>query len=200
MGPPEPPPRPPVAKRAEPAPPPVPVVSPAPAPAPPPAPDAATAVAEKDAAAPDAKAPVAEDDDTDDTNEEELLRKAVPNAEQAVIGADGAEPEKAAESKRAAPEASEGKRPAKPKHETAILHLKTVPVGAIVKTKGQVLGRTPINLHFRTGNTYELTFVKNGYELANRRVSVANAKDKTIALALKKRPVARKRSFFHPHR
>ena len=198
MGPPEPPPappRPPVVKQAEPPPPHVPVV----APSPPPAPDAAIAVAEKDAAVPDVKAPVAEDDDTDDTNEEELLRKAVPNAEQAVIGADGAEPEKTPESKHA-PEAAAGKRAAKPKHETAILHLKTVPVGAIVKTKGQVLGRTPINLHFRTGNTYELTFVKNGYELANRRVSVANAKDKTIALSLRKRPAPRKRSFFHPHR
>ncbi|HEX4403295.1 MAG TPA: serine/threonine-protein kinase [Polyangia bacterium] len=202
MGPPEPPaaPPPPVAKQAEPAP----VVVPAPAPAPPPAVDAATAVvvvaAERDAATPDANKPVAEDDDTDDADEEELLRKAVPNAEQAVIGADGAEPEKAAESKHAAPEASGPKRATKPKHETAILHLKTVPVGAIVKTKGQVLGRTPINLHFRTGNTYELTFVKNGYVLANRLVTVANAKDKTIAVALKKRPAPRKRSFFHPHR
>jgi hypothetical protein len=198
MGPPEPsPPPPPIAKHVE-APPPVPVVAPPVTPAP----DAALAVAETDAAAADAKAPVAKDDDTDDTNqenEEELLRKAVPNAEQAVIGADGAEPEKAAEGKRA-PEVPEGKHAAKPKHETAILHLKTVPVGAIVKTKGQVLGRTPINLHFRTGNTYELTFVKNGYELANRRVAVSSAKDKTIALALKKRPVPRKHSFFHPHR
>ncbi len=196
MGPPAPPEAPPapIAKHVE-APPPVPVVAPPVTPAP----DAAIAVAEKDAAAADTKARVAEDDDTDDTNEEELLRKAVPNAEQAVIGADGAEPEKTPESKHA-PEASAGKHAAKPKHETAILHLKTVPVGAIVKTKGQVLGRTPINLHFRTGNTYELTFVKNGYELANRRVAVANAKDKTIALALKKRPVARKHSFFHPHR
>jgi serine/threonine protein kinase len=198
MGPPAPPEAPPapppIAKHVE-APPPVPVVaSPVT-----PAPDAAIAVAEKDAAAADTKARVAEDDDTDDTNEEELLRKAVPNAEQAVIGADGAEPEKTPESKHA-PEVAAGKHAAKPKHETAILHLKTVPVGAIVKTKGQVLGRTPINLHFRTGNTYELTFVKNGYELANRRVAVANAKDKTIALALKKRPVARKHSFFHPHR
>ncbi|HSZ80693.1 MAG TPA: serine/threonine-protein kinase, partial [Polyangia bacterium] len=206
MGPPAPPepapPRPPVAKPME-APPLVPVVAPSPAP------DAAiaVAVAEKDAAAAETKAPVAEDDDSDEadeTNEEELLRKAVPNAEQAVIGADGAEPEKAADGagKHASAEASDGKRApaAKPKHETAILHLRTTPVGAIVKTKGQVLGRTPINLHFRTGNTYELTFVKNGYELANRRVAVANARDKTIALSLKKRAAPHKRSFFHPHR
>ena len=186
----------------------VPVTAPQPAPS---APDAATAVAEQDAAVAEVKAPVvavkapvAADDDTD---EEELLRKAVPNAEQAVIGADGAEPEKASDGAgkhAAAPEASDGKRgsaaKAKPAHTTAILHLKTTPVGAIVKTHGQVLGRTPINLHFRTGNTYELTFVKNGYASANRLVAVANAKDRTLALALKKRAPPRKRSFFHPHR
>ena len=74
-------------------------------------------------------------------------------------------------------------------------------MGAIVRTKGQVLGRTPINLHFRTGNTYELTFVKSGYQPASRLVAVVSAKDKTLALALKKsRPAPKKRSFFHPHR
>ena len=74
-------------------------------------------------------------------------------------------------------------------------------MGAIVRTKGQVLGRTPINLHFRTGNIYELTFVKSGYEPANRRVAVANARDKTLAVGLKKKkPAPKKRSFFHPHR
>jgi serine/threonine-protein kinase len=201
------------------------------APAAPPAPPTTAPVAAADAAsvptAPVAAAgkedvpaepkPAADDDDT---NEEELLKKAVPNAEHAVIGANGAEPEKpeAAEPEKPAPSKPEpskggGRKPtarppvaAKPKppvHETAILHLKTTPVGAIVRTKGQVLGRTPINLHFRTGNTYELTFVKSGYQPASRLVAVANAKDKTLALALKKRPAPKKapqHSFFHPHR
>jgi serine/threonine-protein kinase len=163
------------------------------------------------------KKAVAEDDDTD---EEELLKKAVPNAEQAVIGANGAEPPPAKEEPEKPPPAkpapvkvagAKPSRPAppppKPKppvHPTAILHLKTTPVGAIVRTKGQVLGRTPINLHFRTGNTYELTFVKSGYVPASRLVAVVNARDKTLALALKKRPASRSktpsRSFFHPHR
>jgi serine/threonine protein kinase len=213
--------------------PPAPTPAPAPAPAKPPeavAPtraDAATAVAAavnlapahdaavalappaaRDAGASEVKTAVAEEDDTD---EEELLKTAVPNAEQAVIGADGAEPAKPESGKREAdePAPAPGKtaRPsaAKPKpivHATAILHLKTTPVGAIVRTKGQVLGRTPINLHFRTGNTYELTFVKSGYQPASRLVAVVNARDKTLALALKKRPVpgAKKHSFFHPHR
>jgi serine/threonine protein kinase len=192
-----------------------------------PVPDAAapSVAARKDAAAVEPKAAVAEDDDTD---EEELLKNAVPNAEQAVIGADGAEAPKGestkgestkgessgeTKSEPARGEATKGEggkaaraaasaKPKPPVHETAILHLKTTPVGAIVRTKGQVLGRTPINLHFRTGNTYELTFVKSGYQPASRLVAVVSAKDKTLALALRKRPAAapKKHSFFHPHR
>lgn len=176
--------------------------------------DATAPVAEatptKDAASAETKAAVAEDDDTD---EEELLKTAVPNAEHAVIGADGAESESekpdresgkregaatAANAKTAARPAAKAK--AAPAHATAVLHLRTTPVGAIVRTKGQVLGRTPINLHFRTGNTYELTFVKSGYQPASRMVAVSNAKDKTLALSLKKRPTQKKRSIFHPHR
>jgi serine/threonine-protein kinase len=180
-----------------------------------PTPDAAVApvAAGKDATPPEPKTAVAEDDDT---NEEELLKNAVPNAEHAVIGENGAEPDKPeaepepkAERTKPAGKTATGKpaHPAPapkakpPVHATAILHLKTTPVGAIVRTKGQVLGRTPINLHFRTGNTYELTFVKSGYQPASRLVAVVNAKDKTLALALKKRPAAKKaHSFFHPHR
>ena len=45
---------------------------------------------------------------------------------------------------------------ARPRSETAVLHLTSAPAGAIVQTKARVLGRTPINLHFKTGNTYEL--------------------------------------------
>jgi hypothetical protein len=177
----------------------------------------AAVAAGKDATPPEPKTAVAEDDEP---NEEELLKKAVPNAEQAVIGANGAEPAPAPSKsepeerepvKRPPVKIAAGKpvrpppppKPKPPVHETAILHLKTTPVGAIVRTKGQVLGRTPINLHFRTGNTYELTFVKSGYQPASRLVAVVNAKDKTLALALKKRPAPKKaasHAFFHPHR
>jgi serine/threonine protein kinase len=164
-------------------------------------PDAApVTVAHADAAT--TEAPVAASSD-DDPDEEALLRDAVPHAEEAVIGAHGAEDKPAA----AEAESEEGEKPAhahahpKPKaRETAILHITTKPVGAIVRTSGQVLGRTPINLHFRTGNVYELTFVKTGFEPATRRVAVSSPKDKKVALELKKRPAPRKRTFFHPHR
>jgi hypothetical protein len=185
-------------------------------------PDAAVAAAGKDAAPHETPVAAAEDEEPD---EEALLRAAVPNAEQAVIGAEGAEPPaaktpeggkreavdedgKAARGAAPTPSTSAAAKPKKtapasptpPPRETAILHITTRPVGAIVRTKGQVLGRTPINLHFRTGNIYELTFVKSGYEPGKRLVAVPNTKDKKVALQLKKRRAPRKHSFFHPHR
>jgi serine/threonine-protein kinase len=138
-----------------------------------------------------------------DTDEEALLRKAVPNAEDAVIGEDEAEAETttAAKSKPAAkPHATPGKpAPEVPRVETAILHFTSVPTGAVVKTKARVLGRTPIALHFKTGNTYEIVLVKRGYEPATRKVAVHNTKDRKLAVTLKKTPPPR-HTFFHPHR
>ena len=54
----------------------------------------------------------------------------------------------------AKPKPRAGRKPRKA--ETALLHITSAPKGAIVRTKARVLGRTPINLHFKTGNTYEL--------------------------------------------
>ena len=83
----------------------------------------------------------------------------------------------------------------------AVLRITSAPAGAIVRTKARVLGRTPINLHFKTGNTYELKLVKKGYTPATRKVAVNNTKDRKIAVTLsKKKPASKKRSFFHPHR
>jgi serine/threonine protein kinase len=137
----------------------------------------------------------------DDADEEALLRKAVPNAENAVIGEDEAEAETG---KRAAaagkPHTAAGKpAPDVPHVETAILHITSAPAGAVVKTKARVLGRTPINLHFKTGNTYEIIFIKRGYERATRMVAVHSTKDRKLAVALKKTPPP-KHTFFHPHR
>jgi uncharacterized membrane protein len=69
-----------------------------------------------------------------------------------------------------------------------------------VRTRARVLGRTPINLHFKTGNTYEIKLVKKGYTPATRKVAVNNTKDRKIAVTLSKKKPAKKRSFFHPHR
>ena len=99
------------------------------------------------------------------------------------------------------PAAATSRRPPPAKVETAVLHITSAPAGAIVRTKYRVLGRTPINLHFKTGNTYELKLVKRGYKPATRKVAVNNTKDRKIAVKLaKKKPAPKKRSFFRPHR
>jgi serine/threonine protein kinase len=153
-----------------------------------------------------------ENSDEDEPDEEAMLKDAVPN--DAVIGEEDGEaiPAKAAP-KKPAPKGkmAAAKLVAKPappspppaaKVETAVLRITSAPEGAVVRTKYKVLGRTPINLRFKTGNTYELQVMKRGYNPATRKVAVNNAKDRKIAVALKKKPVAKKKrtSFFHPHR
>ena len=97
-----------------------------------------------------------------------------------MIGEEEAEappPPKAGAKKPAPARQAEGRRRRRPaaasrrprKVETAILHITSAPAGAIVRTKARVLGRTPINLHFKTGNTYELKLVKSGYKPATRK-------------------------------
>jgi hypothetical protein len=87
-----------------------------------------------------------------------------------------------------------------PRVETAILRFTSAPSGAVVRTKARVLGRTPISLHFKTGNTYEVVLIKRGFEPATRKVSVHSTKDRKIAVTLKKRPPPKRVPFFHPHR
>ena len=137
-----------------------------------------------------------------DTDEEALLKKAVPNAENAVIGEDEAEAEAPTAKPKPVPKLhlTPGKpAPEVPRVETAILHFTSVPAGAVVKTKARVLGRTPIALHFKTGNTYEIVLIKRGYEPATRKVAVHDTRDRKLAVTLKKTPPP-KRTFFHPHR
>jgi serine/threonine protein kinase len=143
---------------------------------------------------------VAEPDD-DEPDEEALLRDAVPNAEDAVIGEDDAEAS-AAKPKPAGKSRKAASKPAAelPRVETAVLHFTSAPSGAVVRTKARVLGRTPISLHFKTGNTYEVLLIKRGFEPATRKVSVHSTKDRKVAVILKKRAPPKKLPFFHPHR
>ena len=92
--------------------------------------------------------------------------------------------------------------PAAPaKVETAVLHITSAPAGAVVRTKARVLGRTPINLHFKTGNTYEIKLVKKGYTAGDAEgggQQHEGSQDRRDAVEEEAR--AKKRSFFHPHR
>jgi serine/threonine-protein kinase len=190
--------------------PPAPPPEPPPPPPPPPAPVAAADAAAAPVAGGDAGAAIIADNtpakapdaggkpDDDEPDEEALLRDAVPDADSAVIGEDDAEVAPAAKAGGKSKKATPAPKPTA-KAATAILHLSSSPKGAVVKTKARVLGRTPINLHFRTGNTYELQFVKKGYETSKRRVAVQGTKDKKVAVTLRKK-AAKKTSFFRPHR
>ena len=180
----------------------------------------AAAAAGTGARKPDAGAALARGDSPDEPDEEALLRQALPNAETAVIGeeeADAPAPEvkagKSAAAAKAGKAAGERKddraaassktaAPAGPaKAETVSLHITSSPVGAVVRTKYKVLGRTPISLHFRGGNTYELMFIKQGYAQTTKRVTIAGsgAKDRKVAVTLKKSRTARP-GLFRIHR
>jgi serine/threonine protein kinase len=162
-------------------------------------PDAHPEIAET--APPTDKKPAAAADD-DEPDEEALLRTVAPDTETAVIGEDDAE---AAVAGKAKPPGKSRVAAARavadvPRVETAILHFTSAPSGAVVRTKARVLGRTPISLHFKTGNTYQVVLVKRGFEPATRKVSVHSTKDRKIAVTLKKRPPPKRVPFFHPHR
>jgi hypothetical protein len=169
-------------------------------------PDAHPAIAEAPPAAEKPTVPPEKKPVDQESDEESLLKKVVANVEKTVIGEDEAE-EPARQAKKAPPPKppKHGAVPGKPtvaeipRVETAVLHITSAPAGAVVKTKAHVLGRTPIALHFKTGNTYEIVLIKSGYQPATRMVAVHSTADKKIAVALKKVPPP-KRSFFHPHR
>ena len=52
----------------------------------------------------------------------------------------------------------------------------------------RVFGRAPMNLHFRPGITFELTFVKKGYLPATKRFTATGRANQTVRVTLKKKP------------
>ena len=69
------------------------------------------------------------------------------------------------------------------------------PEGAVVGLGKRVFGRAPLNLRFRPGITYELTFVKKGYLSASKRFAVTKRQKQSVKATLRKKPVP-KRSLF----
>jgi serine/threonine protein kinase len=118
-----------------------------------------------------------------DEDEEKLLKQAEPDDAERVIGED----------EGVAPKPS-----AKPSKAIAIepvsVRLVSVPEGAVVSVGKRVFGRAPMNLRFRPGITFELTFVKKGYQPTSKRITVANRKNQSVKVALKKKaaPPAKK--------
>jgi serine/threonine-protein kinase len=146
-------------------------------------PEAAGAVAER---APTEGQPEAKPHDTapgddDDGEDEEKLAHQLPSTPPADV-VDGA----------AAP--TGGKTREAPA--VVSLHLASSPAGAIVKVGKRVLGRTPLNLRFRSENAYEVVFVKAGYQTTTRRL-VVTPKSKGVSVSLPKARPAKKKSLLH---
>lgn len=69
----------------------------------------------------------------------------------------------------------------------------------MVRLKDRVFGRSPLNLRFRPGITYQLTFVKKGYQSATKLFTVTGRKNQKVTITLKQKPQPRqapKKSLF----
>jgi eukaryotic-like serine/threonine-protein kinase len=117
--------------------------------------------------------------------EEALLKQAEPDDAQRVLGED---------------EGVAGRAPkaAATVVEPVSVRVVSVPEGAVVSVGKRVFGRAPINLRFRPGITFQIHFVKKGYEPANKHLTVANRKNQTLkAVLAKKKSPPPKKSLFH---
>jgi serine/threonine-protein kinase len=185
------PPRPPTRSRPPSPPPPVPAPPPAPDPTPPPPPaplPAEPPVPSAPAAAEIRPAP-AEDE------EEILLKHSDPAASEQILGeAEGERPTKTPAAKR-----GERVKPVPALPDSVSIHIESHPSGAVVKLKDRVFGRSPLNLRFRPGITYQLTFVKKGYQSATKLFTVTGRKNQKVTITLKQKPQPRqapKKSLF----
>jgi serine/threonine-protein kinase len=146
-------------------------------------------VAESEEIRPPPQAPQTEDE------EEILLEHSEPAAPDQVLGeAEGEGPAKP-------PTAKLGER-AKPERtlpDNVSVHIESRPNGAVVKLRDRVFGRSPLNLRFRPGIAYQLTFVKKGYQSASKRFTVTGRKNQRVTITLNRKPGARpapKKSLF----
>jgi serine/threonine protein kinase len=122
-----------------------------------------------------------------DEDEEKLLKSADPADQERVIDEDEGihDKKKSAKPRPAAPAAVE----------PASVHIVSVPEGAVIRLGKRVFGRAPMNLRFRPGITFELTFVKRGYLQASKSFTPTGKKNQAVRVVLRKRPQPHK-SFF----
>ena len=110
----------------------------------------------------------------------------------AVVGEDEAETSRAPAAHKTAPHKTAAHPP-----QPVMVRITSSPLGAEVRTKKQLLGRTPINIRFNPGNSYQLTFIKAGYVTSSRTIAVAgNAKAKSISVPMKKAPPPARHGLF----
>ncbi len=119
-----------------------------------------------------------------DEEEEALLKNAEPDDHERVIDEDEGVPSK---KKSAA-------RPGKTSPAPVSVRVVSRPSGAVVSIGRRVFGRAPMNLRFRPGITFELTFVKKGYLPTTRRFT-AGRRNQTVGATLRKKPAPRRSLF-----
>jgi serine/threonine-protein kinase len=139
-----------------------------------------------DAAKPATPAPAAPAASESEEEEENLLKNAEPDDYERVI--DESEGVKGIKKKSA-------KTPSEPSAEPVSVRLVSTPEGAVIRLGKRVFGRAPMNLRFRPGITFELTFVKKGYLPATKRFIATGKKNQTVKVALTKKHVPRKSLF-----
>jgi serine/threonine protein kinase len=123
-------------------------------------------------------------------DEDDLLKNAEPESSDLVIGED----EGIKQHKPRKPPAVGSEPPA-----AVSVHIQSTPEGAVVSLGRRVFGRAPINLRFRPGISYELTFVKKGYQSTTRRFTVTGRPNQSVKAVLKQKTApkpAPKKSLF----
>jgi serine/threonine protein kinase len=118
--------------------------------------------------------------------EEDLLKNAEPESDERVIGEEDAVPRP----KAARPKVSVAKD--QPTPQAVSVRIISSPEGAVVSLGKRVFGRAPLNLRFRPGISYELTFVKKGYKSRSKRFAVTGRPNQTVKVSLAKKPAPRR--------
>jgi serine/threonine protein kinase len=116
--------------------------------------------------------------------EETLLKHAEPDDGERVIGE-----EEGVVSKKKPTE-----KTSKPAFEPVSVKVVSHPEGAVIKLGKRVFGRAPMNLRFRPGISFELTFVKQGYEITTKRFVPSGRKNQVVKVTLQKKSQPKKKS------
>lgn len=127
----------------------------------------------------------------EDLDEEALLARAEQDLEHTVIGEEPATPPAAETVPAPARRPPAGRKPTPPAPVVVSVRIISEPPGAVIRLDRRVFGRAPMNLRFRSGVTYELNFVKQGYQQARKRFTVTRKKQQVVRVALKKAPAPR---------
>jgi eukaryotic-like serine/threonine-protein kinase len=172
-----------------------------------------------EAAPADAGATASEEagEEEEEEDEEALLKRQEPDIAEKVIGEEDSTPAEpapappaparvpvpaprrptAAVTRPPAPASVSAPAPRRtPLREPASVRIESRPDGAVIKLGSRVFGRAPMNLRFNRGVTYELTFVKQGFESTRKRFTASGRKGQRVAVVLKKRSATKRKGFF----